>query len=200
MTGMRLSLLLCIIIAPLQLQSATVVYPAAQTCAKQHKHTKRHNHTRTTLKPAWAMIPENIIIRGDNDPSPLMQSRLPQEDYEIGFAAEEEEEEEEEVSDSALFTSRHAPVAPPIPPSENGDEQMVELSFDNTDELLSSLGEVFQIDEETMNEIQNFDFSALADMDFGEEEVFDEGNMPSESLSLDSFKQFDDFSSLFAQE
>ena len=74
--------------------------------------------------------------------------------------------------------------------------------------MLSALSDVFQIDDDMMQEIQNFDFSSLANMDFTEEDELsfpggtdEAGHEMSDSKAPSiSFDQLGDFSSLFAQE
>lgn len=182
------------------LSCAQVVYPAAQT-RKKHTDLLKKPSRRTTLrKPSWAQVPEDVVIRGENDPSPFGQLRLPKEDMSIIAP-----QKEEIIDEAALFgPSRQHDMPPPPQPAEESDG-MLDLSFNDPDEMLSSLGEVFQLDDDALNEIRNFDFSALADMDFPEEdEFFAAGSSGDESSSgkpsFDSFNQFGDFSSLFAQE
>lgn len=187
------------LIFPSSLFCAQIVYPAAQTNSKIDVLPQR-KPTRNISRPAWSHIPENVIIRGANDPSPLTLSRLPQESTTGTSKADEIM-----IDESALFGPSRYETMPPPPPEDEDSDDSFDISFDDPDEMLSSLGQVFQLDEEAMDEIKNFDFSALANIDFGDEDDLfspdtNDGEDPSGAASFNSFNQFGDFSSLFGQE
>ena len=171
-------------------RAASVVYPAREAGYTQAP-APLSKRPQPTARPCWAKQPEQVVIRSLEDSSkstvatpttPLAQKKAPT--YDVDDAMEER-----------LF-SRHAPAPMETELDDHYSPEESALSFDNPDELLATLSQVFQFDDETLQHLNGLDFNQmlLADESAGTDDEMTAGTEP-----FASFEQLSDFSRIFAQ-